>query len=160
VADNMTTAQRSATMSRIRSRDTKPELCIRRLVHARGLRFRTHAKWLPGTPDLAFSRAKVAVFVDGDFWHGWKFEEWREGLAPYWLAKIERNMERDQLNVEALRTMGWTIIRLWEHEVRADAERCVDRIERAVRGSHAAAIPDARSGLSAVAEPRRAVAQQ
>jgi DNA mismatch endonuclease (patch repair protein) len=129
-------------MSRIRSRDTKPELTIRRLVHARGLRFRKHAKWLPGTPDLAFSRARVAVFVDGDFWHGWKFEEWRHGLAPYWLAKIERNMHRDEANFEALVSMGWTVIRLWEHEVEADAELCVDRVERAVRDS-ASLIQDA-----------------
>lgn len=135
MADNMTAAQRSATMARIRSRDTKPELCIRRLAHARGLRFRKHAKWLPGTPDLAFSRAKVAVFVDGDFWHGWKFDEWRDGLAPYWLAKIERNMERDRLTYEALRTIGWTVIRVWEHEIRADAAACVDHIESVVRRS-------------------------
>lgn len=120
-------------MSRIRSRDTKPELRIRRLVHARGLRFRKHATWLPGTPDLVFRRAKVAVFVDGDFWHGWKFDEWCGGLAPYWLAKIERNMERDLLNYEALRTIGWTVIRVWEHEIRADAAACVDRIESVVR---------------------------
>src|SRR2546428_291201 len=125
----MTTAQRSATMSRIRSRDTKPELTIRRLVHARGLRYRKHGRWLPGSPDLVFSRAWVAVFVDGDFWHGWKFDEWRTGLAPYWLAKIERNMSRDQQNFEALRTMGWTVIRVWEHDVEADAVSCVDRIE-------------------------------
>jgi DNA mismatch endonuclease (patch repair protein) len=138
----MTTAQRSATMSRIRSRDTQPELRIRRLVHARGLRFRKHAKWLPGTPDLAFPRAQVAVFVDGDFWHGWKFDEWREKLAPYWQAKIDRNMERDRLNFEALQAMGWTVIRLWEHEVRADTAACVDRVERAVRPHHQAVAPE------------------
>ena len=134
MADNMTAAQRSATMSRIRSRDTKPELTVRKLAYARGLRFRKDAKWLPGRPDLVFSRARVVVFVDGDFWHGWKFDEWRDGLAPYWLAKIERNMGRDKENLETLRTMGWNVLRLWEHEIERDPATCVDRIERAVRG--------------------------
>jgi DNA mismatch endonuclease (patch repair protein) len=120
-------------MSRIRSRNTKPELTVRKLAHARGLRFRTHAKWLPGTPDLVFSRARVAVFVDGDFWHGWRFPDWRDGLAPYWRAKIERNMDRDRETLFHLRSDGWTVIRLWEHEIREDPARCVDRIEDAVR---------------------------
>src|SRR5881227_2669414 len=114
MADNLTPEQRTRTMSRIRSRDTKPEMTIRKLVHARGLRFRKHAKALPGTPDLVFPSARVAVFVDGDFWHGWRFPEWRDGLAPYWLAKIERNRARDQRNFRRLRHMGWTVIRLWE----------------------------------------------
>lgn len=125
-------------MSRIRSRDTKPELRIRRLVHARGLRFRKHAKWLPGTPDLVFARPKVVVFVDGDFWHGWRFAEWRDGLAPYWLAKIERNMARDHDNVQRLEEMGWTVVRVWEHEVEFDPEACVERIEREVARGFAA----------------------
>jgi len=120
-------------MSRIRSRDTKPELTIRRLAHARGLRYRKHARDLPGKPDLIFSRSRVAVFVDGDFWHGWKFDEWRDGLAPYWMSKIERNVERDRRNFETLRGMGWTVIRIWEHDVEADPSGCVDRIEHAVR---------------------------
>ena len=131
--DNLTPEQRSRTMSRIRSRNTKPELTVRQLAHARGLRFRTHAKWLPGTPDLVFSRARVAVFVDGDFWHGWRFPDWRDGLAPYWRAKIERNMDRDRETLTHLRSDGWTVIRLWEHEIQEDPAGCVDRIEDAVR---------------------------
>lgn len=133
MADNLTPEQRSHTMSRIRSRDTKPELTIRRLAHARGLRFRTHAGSLPGKPDLVFSRARVAVFVDGDFWHGWRFPEWRDGLAPYWRAKIERNMQRDRKNLARLQSDGWTVIRIWEHQIRDDPTACVDRIEDAVR---------------------------
>ena len=82
MVDNLTPEQRSFTMSRIRSRDTKPELTIRRLVHARGLRFRTHKNGLPGRPDLVFVRAKVAVFVDGDFWHGWQFPAGGTNSAP------------------------------------------------------------------------------
>lgn len=77
MTDNMTPEQRSRTMSRIRKTDTKPELVIRRLVFARGLRYRKYPKHLPGHPDLVFSRPRVVVFVDGDFWHGWRFEEWK-----------------------------------------------------------------------------------
>jgi DNA mismatch endonuclease (patch repair protein) len=142
MADNLTREQRSWTMSRIRSRDTTPELTIRKLAHARGLRFRKHAKWLPGAPDLVFAGAKVVVFVDGDFWHGWRFAQWRDGLAPYWLDKIERNRQRDKRNVRTLRSTGWTVIRLWEHEIRADAAKCVDRVEVAVRARAAVAPID------------------
>ncbi len=134
VTDNMTPEQRSRTMSRIRARDTKPELTVRRLLHGRGLRYRTHVAGLPGKPDMVFSGARVAVFIDGDFWHGWRFSTWSGGLAPYWREKIERNMKRDARNFRTLRRGGWTVIRLWEHEIGADAARCADRVEVAVRG--------------------------
>lgn len=120
-------------MSRIRSRDTGPELTIRRLLHARGLRYRKHVRTLPGRPDLVFSGPKVAVFVDGDFWHGWKFSQWKEKLGPYWREKIEGNKRRDARNFRQLRQGGWTVIRLWEHEIEADPGTCADRVERAVR---------------------------
>ena len=74
-------------MARVPSRDTGIEIAVRRAVHARGLRFRKHAKGLPGTPDLVFPGPKVAVFVDGDFWHGWRFPAWRHTLTPYWAEK-------------------------------------------------------------------------
>src|SRR5947207_8625156 len=93
----MTPEQRSRTMSRIRKTDTKPELTIRRLAFARGLRYRKYSARLPGKPDLVFASARVVVFVDGDFWHGWRFEEWESKLSsPYWKEKIRRNRERDQ----------------------------------------------------------------
>ena len=133
MVDNLTREQRSFTMSRIRSRDTKPELTIRRLVHARGLRFRKHKNGLPGRPDLVFACAKVVVFVDGDFWHGWQFPRWEQKLGPYWKKKIEGNRRRDQRSFRKLRGDGWLVIRIWEHEVDGDAETCVDRIEEAVR---------------------------
>jgi DNA mismatch endonuclease, patch repair protein len=133
MADNMTVAQRSRTMSRIRSRDTRPELVIRKLLHADGLRYRTHVATLPGRPDLVFRKPKVAVFIDGDFWHGWRFPEWKDKLAPYWREKIERNMRRDTQNFRDLTRDGWIVIRLWEHEIEADASRCADRVVAAVR---------------------------
>lgn len=133
MADNLTIEQRSYTMSRIKSRNTKPELVIRKLVHSRGLRFRLHERSLPGCPDLVFVRAKVAVFVDGDFWHGWRFKQWCGKLAPYWREKIAGNRKRDRSNFGRLRSSGWEVIRLWEHDVEASPEVCVDRVEECVR---------------------------
>lgn len=129
MADNMTPAQRSKTMSRIRSKNTAIEWRIRRMLHSRGYRYRVHPKGIPGKPDLVFPSRKIAVFIDGDFWHGWKFEEWSSKLAPYWRAKIERTQLRDKQNTESLEQLGWTVVRLWEHEVKADPERCVSMIE-------------------------------
>ena len=133
MTDNMTVGQRSRTMSRIRARDTAPELAIRRLLHARGLRYRTHVVDLPGRPDLVFRRTKVVVFVDGDFWHGWRFDQWKDDLALYWREKIERNMRRDVSNLGVLTHQGWTVVRLWEHEIHTSPEGCADRVEQAVR---------------------------
>ena len=121
-------------MSRVRSTDTTPELTIRRLVHARGLRFRKHCGWLPGRPDLVFAGSRVAVFVDGDYWHGWRFPAWKDKLAEYWKQKIEKNRRRDLRNSRRLRKDGWRVLRVWEHEVETNPEGCVDRIETAVRG--------------------------
>jgi DNA mismatch endonuclease (patch repair protein) len=133
VVDNLTSQQRSHTMSRIRSTNTKPELIVRRLAHARGLRFRIHQRSLRGCPDLVFSTAKVVVFIDGDFWHGWRFPLWRSKLSSYWKAKIARNRERDRSNFRLLRRQGWQVIRIWEHQIKRDVRPCLDRIERAVR---------------------------
>ena len=133
MADNLTPEQRSYMMSRVRSTDTTPELAVRRLVHARGLRFRKHGSWLPGRPDIVFVAVKVVVFIDGDYWHGWRFPAWREKLSPYWKAKIEGNRRRDQCNFQKLRRSGWHVIRIWEHEIERDTKRCIDRIEVAVR---------------------------
>ena len=131
--DNLTKEQRSYTMSRIRSKNTTPEVVIRRLVHARGLRFRMHVKSLPGQPDLVFARAKLAVFIDGDFWHGWRFTSWKETLAEYWQKKIDGNRRRDCRNFRRLRRQGWAVIRIWEHQVKRDVATCVNRIEFVVR---------------------------
>jgi DNA mismatch endonuclease (patch repair protein) len=133
MVDNLTREQRSYTMSRIRSKNTKPELVVRSLAHSNGLRFRLHDRGLPGCPDLVFNTAKVAVFIDGDFWHGWYFPRWRKKLSSYWENKISRNRNRDQSNFRRLRKSGWRVIRIWEHEVEADPAKCVDRLVQAVR---------------------------
>jgi DNA mismatch endonuclease (patch repair protein) len=133
MVDNLTIAQRSFTMSRIRSSDTRPELIIRRMTHLSGLRFRKHVAWLPGRPDLAFIKLKVAVFVDGDYWHGWRFPAWQSKLGPYWRDKISGNRRRDIRNFCRLRRAGWHVIRIWEHQVEQDPIACVQRIRKVVQ---------------------------
>jgi len=130
--DNLTPAQRSYAMSRVRSRDTAPELAVRRELFRRGYRFRTHRKDLPGCPDIVFVRAHVAVFVDGEFWHGRRFATWSETLSDYWREKIERNIRRDRRSRRQLRSMGWTIVRVWDRDVMRSVSCAVAEIERAI----------------------------
>lgn len=123
---------RSAVMARIRGKDTGPERTIIALLKARGHQFESHAKDLPGRPDIVFRQWRIAVFIDGDFWHGWRFPLWRDKLSEEWERKIELNRLRDARNHRRLRARGWRVIRLWEHQIKADAEACADRISTAV----------------------------
>jgi len=133
MVDRLTPAQRSALMARVRRADTGPERALRSELHRRGLRFFKHVKALPGSPDIVFSRARIVVFIDGDFWHGYRFPLWKAKLAPFWQDKIERNRLRDRRNFRRLRARGWTVIRVWEHQVRLDVAACADRICHAIQ---------------------------
>ncbi len=121
-------------MQAIRSRDTKPEWVIRRLVHAQGLRYRVAAPPLPSlrrTADLVFRPAKVAVFIDGCYWHGCPEHYVPPKTDPgYWSDKVARNMARDEDTNEQLIAAGWTVLRFWEHESPDD---CVLRIVAVVK---------------------------
>jgi len=97
------------------------------------MRFRKHVKELPGKPDVVFMRAKVAVFIDGDFWHGYRFPAWQDKVSPFWREKISKTRVRDQRNFRILRKMGWRVIRIWQHEIEVDLDGCVERIIAAVR---------------------------
>jgi DNA mismatch endonuclease, patch repair protein len=118
--DTVSPEKRSWIMSRIKGKDTSPELLVRKFVHALGLRFRLHTPGLPGKPDLSLPRFKKAIFVNGCYWHG------HAGCADfrfpkthklYWRAKIERNRERDVENLAALRRAGWKSLVVWECEL-------------------------------------------
>ena len=135
--DRLTPSQRSRLMARVRSKDTGIEIAVRRALHAMGLRFRKHARSLPGTPDIVFPRQRVTVFVDGDFWHGWQFPKWRHKLTPRWALKIDGNRRRDRRNFARLRRQGWLVLRVWEHDVLSDLDRVVDRIASVVRARSA-----------------------
>jgi len=127
----------SKAMRAVRSRDTSPERTLRKMLWDRGCRYRLNSK-LPGRPDLVFPGPKVAVFVDGDFWHGnqWRrrgyasLEDQMERLSggPYWVQKIKRNGERDRRVTGNLEALGWAVVRIWESELLADPEEAMLRV--------------------------------
>ena len=134
--DNVDAETRSRIMRAVKSRDTKPEVALRKACHALGLRYRLHRKDLPGTPDFAFASARVAVFMDGDFWHGRRWFE--RGEAPmtnrgFWVAKFRRNRARDGRADAGLRAMGWTPLRVWESDVKSRLPACARLVRMAVR---------------------------
>lgn len=132
--DRLSPRRRSANMRAIRSTDTAPELMLRRNLWGRGLRYRLRQRIAGARPDLAFCDARVAVFVDGCFWHGCPVH-YRPpvGNAGYWSAKIDGNCARDRRNDTALAADGWAVLRLWECDVRADPSAAGDEVARAVR---------------------------
>jgi DNA mismatch endonuclease (patch repair protein) len=130
--DFLSPETRSAVMARIRGKDTGPELALAAALRQQRLPYEAQARDLPGRPDFVFRSQKVAVFVDGRFWHGWGFEAWRKKLSVKWEDKIASNMRRDRRNHRKLRKMGWTVIRLWEHQVERSIEACVERVVSAV----------------------------
>ncbi len=125
-------------MARVRNKDSRAELALRRALHAAGLRYRLHAPDVLGRPDLVIRSRRLAVFVDGDLWHGNPEEVRRRGRASlaelfptrteWWVAKIERTVQRDREVTEGLRAQGWRVVRLWEHDVLRDPEACVRRV--------------------------------
>ena len=126
-----TTKKRSELMGKIKSQDTKPELMLRKALWNLGFRYRKHVKKLPGTPDLAYFRQKVAIFVDGGFWHGHNWQEKKNKIKTnreFWVPKIERNMQRDAENNQLLSESGWFVLRFWEHEIIKDFEGCINRV--------------------------------
>jgi DNA mismatch endonuclease (patch repair protein) len=128
----MSAEKRSALMSRIKGRGTKPELAVEQMLLALGVVYESHARDLPGRPDFVLRDARVAVLVDGDFWHGWNFGAWRRKLSEKWELKIAHTIRRDTRNRRALRRAGWVVVRLWEHQVRDSPARCKARIKRAI----------------------------
>lgn len=116
-------------MARIRSKDTKPERTLRSALFAAGIRgWRCHPKDVPGKPDVAFVKHRVAVFVDGRFWHGHPDYFTFGKSGAYWDEKIARTQERDRLANEALETAGWLVVRFWDFEVEQDLEGCVEEV--------------------------------
>lgn len=116
MTDTVSPEKRSDVMSRVRSKDTKPELQIRRGLHAQGFRYRLHAKHLPGKPDLVFRRFKSVIFVNGCFWHGHSCPRCRmpSSNSEYWKRKVARNAERDVANRRSLLDEGWRVLTIWE----------------------------------------------
>ncbi len=141
-------------MSRQRRSDTAPEIALRRLLHARGMRYRV--TWpIPGLPrrtvDIAFTRARIAVFVDGCFWHGCP----EHATSPtangvWWAAKLSANRERDRTTTEHLRENGWTVVRMWEHE---EPDHVAAHIEHLIRTPLSAGAPTVSSNACSIVSP-------
>jgi DNA mismatch endonuclease, patch repair protein len=130
-----TSPLRSRIMAAVQRRHTAPELRLRQALTSSGLRYRVNGRCgLPGSPDVWFPGPRVAVFVDGCFWHGCPIHGTEpKSNAAFWQAKIQRNRERDQAVDIRLEAMGWIVVRIWEHEVKSDAEAIALRIWAAVR---------------------------
>ena len=120
---------RSEIMKRVKNKDSKAELALRSALHAKGLRYRLHRRIESITVDIVFSRPKVAVFVDGCFWHGCpEHATFPKSNQEYWLPKLKENRERDERQSKRLMDAGWTVIRVWEHDCLPPASNIVDRI--------------------------------
>lgn len=134
--DPLSPERRSALMKRVRRSDTKPELALRSALHRLGLRYVICDKRLPGTPDLVFPKYKTVVFVHGCFWHG---HACRQGCAPatnagFWLPKIAANRKRDARKERTLRELGWSVIIVWECELKSKhCAEVVQRVQREIR---------------------------
>jgi DNA mismatch endonuclease, patch repair protein len=128
--DTLTPYERSERMSRVRNKDTKPEMAVRRLVYRMGFRYRLHSRTLPGKPDLVFPRRKRVIFVHGCFWHrhsGCALARMPKSRLEFWKPKMEANRKRDSRNQRLLRKEGWRILVVWECQL-ADEETMQDRI--------------------------------
>jgi DNA mismatch endonuclease, patch repair protein len=133
--DVLTPRQRSHCMSRIRGTNTTPEIALRKALWSAGQRYRLHHK-IPGRPDIVFTKARVAIFCDGCFWHGCPEHGVKPKTnGPFWLAKLAKNKARDERIVAALTAEGWTVMRFWEHEIENDAAKVARLVVRAVRKS-------------------------
>lgn len=131
--DKMTKSQRSRNMSQIKSADTAPERMLRIALWHSGIRYRKNLRKLPGTPDIAITKYKIAVFVDGDFWHA-KGHQQNPGEQvgtnkAYWKKKLSRNVERDSEVNDSLTQQGWVVLRFWESAIRSDVEVVVNEIK-------------------------------
>jgi len=126
-----TTKQRSELMSKIKAQDTKPEVKLKKALWNLGYRYRKNVRKLPGCPDIVFNKFKLVIFVDGEFWHGYNWDEKKLKIKSnrnFWLPKIERNMQRDEENNKILQNEGWIVLRFWENQLKKNFEGCINSI--------------------------------
>jgi DNA mismatch endonuclease (patch repair protein) len=132
-----TTKERSKLMSKIRGKDTKPEVMFRKALWAKGYRYRKNVKKLPGKPDVLLNKFKLAIFIDGEFWHGYNWEEKKKTIKSnraFWIPKIERNMQRDEQVEIELGELGFTVMRFWEQQIKKDLDTCLDEVITYIEG--------------------------
>ena len=132
--DNLTPAQRRKNMQHIRSKDTSIEIKLRKALWREGIRYRKNYTRLPGRPDIAITKWKIAVFCDSSFWHGRNFVTKKTVAtnSDYWNKKIKRNIERDKRVNQSLAYMGWKVLRFWDIEIKQNLDGCINTIKNAI----------------------------
>lgn len=126
-----TTPGRSLIMKKVKSKNTKAEIFLRKKLWSAGIRYRKNYRKLIGTPDITITKKKIAIFIDGEFWHGkdWKIQKDKfKTNKSFWVAKIERNMQRDKEYGDLLENQGWIVLRFWEKEVLTNIDACINKI--------------------------------
>lgn len=131
MTDVLTKEQRSYNMSQIRSTDTKPELFVLKEVEKLKIEYERHSK-LPGKPDFIFPQYKIALFIDGEFWHGRYLSKIKYRLSDYWITKITNNRKRDRKNRALLKEQGWKIIKMWDDDLKKHPRREINRLKKAL----------------------------
>ena len=133
--DVLTPEQRHKCMTRIRSKDTSIEVLLRKALWRNGIRYRKSYALLPGKPDIAITKYKIAIFCDGELWHGKNWESKKQQIKTnrdYWIPKIERNIARDTKNEKKLENMGWVVMRFWGQEIKKKLMDCVNEIKEII----------------------------
>lgn|SRR5690606_10871234 len=126
-----TTKKRSKIMSKIRGKNSKPELLFRKALWAKGVRYRVNNTQLPGKPDISIKKYRLAIFIDGEFWHGYNWDERKNTIKSnrrFWIPKIERNLQRDKEVNQALQDIGYTVFRFWVKDVKNDLGKCINDV--------------------------------
>ncbi|MBN1820049.1 MAG: very short patch repair endonuclease [Prolixibacteraceae bacterium] len=134
-----TSRERSGLMKKIRSRDTGPEIALRKLLWNAGIRYRKNVKKLPGSPDLVIRKYRIAIFIDGEFWHGhnWKNKKGKiKSNKEYWVPKIEKNIVRDSEANEKLQYLGYKVIRFWQHEIDQNPAMCYLKVMQEIENNN------------------------
>ena len=135
--DVLTKEQRQKNMSRIKSKDTSIEVILRKALWNKGYRYRKNLKTVPGSPDIVLTKYKMAIFCDGEFFHGKDWETLRDHLkdsnnSQYWISKIARNIDRDDEVNKKLNLMGWTVLRFWGTDIKKHPDECVKVVEEVI----------------------------
>lgn len=124
----MSPEKRSVLMSRIKGKDTGPERFVEKYLRKKKIKFKKHLASLPGKPDFVLLDQKIAIFIDGDFWHGWRFSTWKHKLKNWWRNKILDTQKRDIRNFRKLRRKGWIVYRIWEHQLKKGNVKSLERM--------------------------------
>ncbi len=130
-----TTKERSDLMRKIKAKDTTPEIILRKALWSEGIRYRKENKGIVGNPDIAIKKYKLAIFIDGEFWHGYNWQEKKVKIKSnreYWIKKIEKNITRDKKYNQLLKEQNWVVLRFWEHEIKKELDKCVDKVKNVI----------------------------